>query len=324
MSQPRSYRDAGVDIHAGYEVVKRIKKHVESTKVPGVMNSVGSFFSLFQPDLKGYQEPLLVSSTDGVGTKLKIAIDLDKHDTVGIDLVAMSVNDLICCGAKPLFFLDYIGIYKNIPAQVEQIVAGIAEGCRQSSCALIGGETAELGDMYKEGEYDLAGFAVGIVDKSKVIDGRTIVPGDVLIGLPSSGLHSNGYSLARKVLGKEDYPELLTPTKIYVKEVHDMLADGIKIKGIANITGGSFYEKLARILPEGVDAVVDSNAWEPQSIFKKIQEQGQIPWSEMYSAFNMGIGMVLVVPESEVKKINAKVIGTVTKGTQSVIVSGLK
>lgn len=324
MSQPKFYRDAGVDIHAGYDVVKRIKKHVETTKVPGVLGNVGSFFSLFQPDFKGYEDPLLVSSTDGVGTKLKVAIELDKHDTVGIDLVAMSVNDLICCGAKPLFFLDYIGVHKIIPAQIEQIVAGIAEGCRQSECALIGGETAELNDMYKPGDYDLAGFAVGIVDKAKVIDGRSISVGDVLVGLPSSGIHSNGYSLARKVLGKEDYPELLTPTKIYVKEIHEYLKKGAKIKGIANITGGSFYEKLARILPQGIDAVIDPKSWEPLPIFKKMQSKNEIPLKEMYSTFNMGIGMVLVLEKTEAVKIDGgTIIGEIVKGTQSVILKGL-
>lgn len=323
MTKPKTYKDAGVDIHAGYEVVKRIRKHVDSTKISGVMGGVGSFFSLFQPNLQGYQEPILVSSTDGVGTKLRIAIELDKHDTVGIDLVAMSVNDLICCGAKPLFFLDYIGVHKNIPAQIEQIVAGIAEGCRQSACALIGGETAELNDMYKPGDYDLAGFAVGIIDKSKVIDGKKIQVGDVLVGLPSSGLHSNGYSLARKVLGKEDYPELLTPTKIYVKEILNYIEQGVVIHGIANITGGSFYEKLTRVLPEGIDAVIDANSWQPLPIFKKIKEKGDIPAKEMYSAFNMGIGMVLVVPKSEAAKIKGTIIGEITKGAQSVIIKNV-
>ncbi len=323
MTKPSSYRDAGVDIHAGYEVVKRIKKHVESTRTPGVIGSIGAFSGLFNADLKKYQEPLLVSATDGVGTKLKVAIELDKHDTVGIDLVAMSVNDLVCCGAKPLFFLDYVAVNKVIPAKVEQIVAGIADGCRQADCALVGGETAEMNDMYRPEDYDLAGFAVGVVDKSKVIDGSTVQEGDLLIGLPSSGLHSNGYSLARKVIDKKDYLEILTPTKIYVKEILSYLEQGVEIKAIANITGGGLYENVARVLPAGIDALVDASTWQPQPIFKKIQELGQVPAKEMFSAFNMGIGMVLVVKPEEAPKINGIVIGKTVKGSQTVIIEGL-
>lgn len=323
MTKPSSYRDAGVDIHAGYEVVKRIKKHVESTRTPGVIGSIGAFSGLFNADFKNYQEPLLVSATDGVGTKLKVAIELDKHDTVGIDLVAMSVNDLVCCGAKPLFFLDYIAVNQVLPAKIEQIVAGIADGCRQAECALLGGETAEMNDMYKTEDYDLAGFAVGVVDKNKLIDGSTVSEGDLLVGLPSSGLHSNGYSLARKVLDKADYLEILTPTKIYVKEILGYLEQGVHIKAIANITGGGLYENVARILPVGIDALIDAKTWQPQPIFKKIQEIAQIANKEMFSAFNMGIGMVLAVTPEDASKINGIVIGKMVKGSQSVTIEGL-
>lgn len=323
MSNPLSYKEAGVDVEAGYEVVERIKSHVASTKIPGVLGNIGSFACFFQPDLTGIKEPVIVASNDGVGTKLKLAIALDKHDTVGIDLVAMSVNDLICSGATPLFFLDYVAVHKVHPQQVEQIVAGISEGCRQAGCALIGGETAEMNDMYKPGDYDLAGFAVGLVDKSKILTIDRVKPGDVIVGLPSSGIHSNGYSLARKVLGKDFYAEMLTPTKIYVKEVLGYLRNGVEIKAMANITGGSFYEKLSRAIPENVNAVLDPNSWEPLPIFKQIQATGGIGPKEMYSAFNMGIGMCLIVPPSAAKKINGPIIGKIVAGNKTVVIEGI-
>ncbi|MDR1997373.1 MAG: phosphoribosylformylglycinamidine cyclo-ligase [Candidatus Margulisbacteria bacterium] len=321
--KPRSYKAAGVDVEAGYAVVEKIKKHVASTSIPGVLGNIGSFACFFQPDLSGLQEPVLVASNDGVGTKVKLAAALDRHDTVGIDLVAMSVNDLICSGATPLFFLDYIAVHKVLPAQVEQIVAGIAEGCRQAGCALIGGETAEMNDVYQPGEYDLAGFAVGLVEKSKILNVERVKIGDVVVGLPSSGLHSNGYSLARKVLGAADYAELLTPTKIYVREVLGYLKSGVEIHSIANITGGSFYEKLARAIPARVNVVLDPQSWEPLPIFKKIQAAGHIEPKEMYSAFNMGIGMCLIVPPSEAAKINGRVIGKIVEGNKAVVIEGV-
>jgi phosphoribosylformylglycinamidine cyclo-ligase len=324
MTNPRSYKAAGVDVEAGYAVVEKIKKHAASTHIPGALGKIGSFACFFQPNLKDFKEPVLVASNDGVGTKVKLAAALDKHDTIGIDLVAMSVNDLICSGAAPLFFLDYIAVHKIKPEQVEQIVAGIAEGCRQSACALIGGETAEMNDVYKEGEYDLAGFAVGIVEKSRILNVERVQIGDVVVGLPSSGLHSNGYSLARKILTDEaDFPEMLTPTKIYVREILSYLKSGVKIHSIANITGGSFYEKLARAIPAGVNAVLDPRSWDPLPVFKKIQEAGQIADKEMYSAFNMGIGMCLIVPPSEAAKIKGKVIGKIIKGDKLVIIEGI-
>lgn len=323
MSKPNSYKAAGVDVEAGYAVVEKIKKHVASTNIPGVLGNIGSFACFFQPDLSGLKEPVLVASNDGVGTKVKLAVALNKHDTVGIDLVAMSVNDLICSGAMPLFFLDYIAVHKVDPAQVEQIVAGIAAGCRQAGCALIGGETAEMNDVYQAGDYDLAGFAVGLVDKNKILNIERVQIGDVVVGLPSSGIHSNGYSLARKILGEKDYAEMLTPTKIYVKEILDYLKAGVEIHSIANITGGSFYEKLARAIPDKVNAVLDPLSWEPLPIFKKIQEAGQIVPREMYSAFNMGIGMCLIVPPSEAKKIKGTIIGKITAGNKTVVLEGI-
>ncbi|MDR1114250.1 MAG: phosphoribosylformylglycinamidine cyclo-ligase [Candidatus Margulisbacteria bacterium] len=321
--KPRSYKAAGVDVEAGYAVVEKIKKHAASTHIPGALGNIGSFACFFQPDLKGLKEPVLVASNDGVGTKVKLAVALDQHDTVGIDLVAMSVNDLICSGATPLFFLDYIAVHKVDPAQVEQIIAGIAEGCRQSGCALIGGETAEMNDLYQPGDYDLAGFAVGIVDKAKILNVERVRVGDVVVGLPSSGLHSNGYSLARKVLGEADYAEMLTPTKIYVQEILNYLKNGVEIHSIANITGGSFYEKLARAIPANVNAVLDPHSWEPPPIFKKIQAAGQIEPKEMYSAFNMGIGMCLIVPPSEAAKIKGQVIGKIAAGNKTVLIEGI-
>jgi len=320
--EPKTYKDAGVDINAGYEVIKRIKSHVESTKTPGVIGSIGAFSGLFKPELSQMKEPLLVSATDGVGTKVKLAIELDKHDTIGIDLVAMSVNDLICCGARPLFFLDYLALNKVVPEMVEKVVAGIAVGCKEAGCALVGGETAEMTDLYKEGDYDLAGFAVGVVDKEKVIDGSKVTNGDVLVGLPSSGLHSNGYSLARKILKKEDYPELLTPTKIYVKEILGYLDKGLEIKAIANITGGGLYENVERVLKDDLDTVIDPAGWEVPDIFNKLQTAGKIELKEMFSTFNMGIGMVVVVKEDDAEDIKGIVIGKIVEGTGKVVIKG--
>ncbi|MFA5928279.1 MAG: phosphoribosylformylglycinamidine cyclo-ligase [Candidatus Margulisiibacteriota bacterium] len=298
------YKKAGVDIDAGNEAVRRIKAFAPE---------IGSFSGLF-PLPKGYEDPMLVSGTDGVGTKLKIAFALDKHDTIGIDLVAMSVNDILCCGAKPLFFLDYIGCQKVIPEQIALIVKGIAEGCKQSDCALVGGETAELSDMYTVGEYDLAGFAVGIVDKKKVIDGKRIKPGDKIVGLRSSGLHSNGYTLARKALGEEDFADMLIPTKIYVKEVRELLGRGVDIKGLAHITGGGLVENIPRVFPAGVGMKLDYKSWIVPDIFKKIQKNGNIAEAEMYRVFNMGIGMVLVLADAEVKKLkDPLIIGEIIK-----------
>jgi phosphoribosylformylglycinamidine cyclo-ligase len=267
------------------------------------------------------KEPIIVSSTDGVGTKLKLAFALDSHDTVGIDLVAMSVNDLICCGAKPLFFLDYVAIQKLEPVRVAAIVKGIAEGCKQSDCALIGGETAEMTDMYAAGEYDLAGFAVGIVDKPKIIDGSKIKAGDVLVGLASSGIHSNGYTLARKALDESFYKEMLIPTRIYAKEVAHVIKKKVKVHGISHITGGGMPLKLGRIIPDGLQAEVDSSTWKPLPIFNSIQERGNVDKQEMFRTFNMGIGLVFVVPAQEAKKIpNGIVIGKIVKGKEKVVI----
>jgi phosphoribosylformylglycinamidine cyclo-ligase len=288
------YKQAGVNIDAGNEAVRRLRAFIPN---------IGSFSGLFPLDITGYQAPYLVAATDGVGTKLKIACALNQHDTVGIDLVAMSVNDLLCCGAKPLFFLDYIGCQKVIPDQIAALVQGVATGCEQAGCTLIGGETAELHDMYAPGEYDLAGFAVGLVDKQKIINGHRIQSGDQLIGLPATGIHSNGLTLARKVLPQTDYPALLVPTKIYVKEVHTLLENGVQIKGIAHITGGGLIENVPRILPAGCQMKLYYGSWPIPEIFKKIQQQGQITNSEMYRVFNMGIGLVLVVSRKELPKI---------------------
>ena len=297
------YKKAGVDIDAGNQAVARIKKMIPN---------IGSFGGLFPLDIKNYQAPVLVSATDGVGTKLKLAFELDQHDTIGIDLVAMSVNDILTCGAQPLFFLDYIACHKVDPVQIETIVKGIVTGCQLSDCALIGGETAELGDMYTPKEYDLAGFAVGVVEKSKIIDGSTIKPGDKIIGLYSSGLHSNGYSLARKVLGRQHYPEMLTPTKIYVQDIKDLRSKGINIKGIAHITGGGLIENIPRILPQSLKMKIDYQSWQPPEIFQRIQKEGSIDSSEMYRVFNMGIGLVIILDQREIPKLeNPLIIGEI-------------
>ena len=320
-SRSESYKAAGVDVVAGYEAVKLMKPHVESTFTPGVIGTLGGFGGLFAPDFKGMQEPVLVSGTDGVGTKLKLAFLMNKHDTIGIDCVAMCVNDIACCGAKPLFFLDYIAVGKNVPARVANIVIGIAEGCRQAGCALIGGETAEMPGFYPEDEYDVAGFSVGMVDKPKMIDGSGIQAGDVLIGVASSGVHSNGYSLVRKTLGINEksvmrYSDelgmtigeaLLTPTKIYVKTVNTLLADGVCVKGISHITGGVFYENIPRMLPEGICASIEKQAAPVLPVFHVIQQAGKIPERDMYNTFNMGLGLVMAVAKEDADKALASI-----------------
>lgn len=306
-----TYQQAGVDIEAGYAVVKIIRKFAD----------VGHFGGFFPIDSKR----MLVASTDGVGTKLKVAFALNKHDSVGIDLVAMSVNDVLACGATPLFFLDYYGCHKVEPKIVGKVIKGIVKGCKLAGCMLIGGETAELSDMYKEGEYDLAGFCVGVVEKDKIINGSKIKIGDVLIGLPSSGLHSNGYTLARKVLGNKD-ERLLIPTKIYVKPVLQVLKK-IEVKGLAHITGGGLPENVGRILPKDTSALIDISTWTTAKIFKEIQRKGRIERDEMYKVFNMGIGMVLAVDKKDTVKAlsflrseKASVIGKIVKGNQSVTI----
>ncbi len=311
-SYSESYKEAGVDITAGYRAVELMKKHIASTHTNGVFSDIGGFGGLFRPDIAGMKEPILVSGTDGVGTKLKLAFLLDKHDTVGIDCVAMCVNDIICCGASPMFFLDYIATGKNVPEKMAAIVSGIAEGCRQSNCALIGGETAEMPGFYPEDEYDLAGFSVGIVDREKIIDSKTMRCGDVIIACPSSGVHSNGFSLVRKVLLKNSGDErvysnelgktigeaLLTPTVIYVKPVTELIKH-IQVKGISHITGGGFYENIPRSIPEGLRAVVYKDKVRVLPVFDVIAKTGGIPERDMFNTFNMGVGMSIVVSETD-------------------------
>ena len=313
-SESASYKAAGVDITAGYRAVELMKKHVARTMIPGVLEGIGGFGGLFELDMTGIQRPVLVSGTDGVGTKLKIAFLMDKHDTVGIDCVAMCVNDIICCGAKPQFFLDYVAVGKNVPERVAQIVGGVAEGCVQSGCALVGGETAEMPGFYPEDEYDLAGFSVGVVDKSKILDKETMQEGDVLIALPSSGVHSNGFSLVRKVFQVEKggldrrYDDLsqtlgetlLTPTRIYVKPVLALLKAGVRIRSISHITGGGFYENIPRSLAEGMTARIERSAVRVLPIFDIIAREGGIPERDMFNTFNMGVGMCLTVAAEDV------------------------
>ncbi len=316
-SHSQSYAAAGVDVTAGYEAVRRIKPMVESTYIPGVMGSLGGFGGMFAPDLTGMKKPVLVSGTDGVGTKLKLAFLLDKHDTVGIDCVAMCVNDIICGGAAPLFFLDYIACGKNDPARIAEIVSGITEGCRQAECALVGGETAEMPGFYPADEYDLAGFSVGIVDEEKVIDGKALAEGDALIGLASSGVHSNGFSLVRKVLdieradlnsprdeldGKNLGEALLAPTRIYVKAVKALLGAGVDIHAVSHITGGGFYENVPRMMTEGLTAQIRLDSFPRPSIFGLIQSAGRIPDRDMYNTFNMGLGLILALPAAQAKQ----------------------
>lgn len=310
-----SYKEAGVDVTAGYKAVELMKQYVARTMTSGVLSGIGGFGGLFELDMTGITKPVLVSGTDGVGTKLKIAFLMDKHDTVGIDCVAMCVNDIICCGAKPQFFLDYIAVGKNYPEKIAQIVSGVAEGCVQSGCALIGGETAEMPGFYPVDEYDLAGFSVGVVDKDKILDPSTQKAGDVMIAIKSSGVHSNGFSLVRKVfsvdektlsvhydeLGKTLGETLLTPTKIYVKAVMSLL-DSVKVKAISHITGGGFYENIPRMLKEGTRAVVEKNSYPVLPIFKLLAEKGNIEEQMMYNTYNMGLGMILAVDAADVDK----------------------
>ena len=313
-SESASYKAAGVDITAGYRAVELMKKHVARTMIPGVLEGIGGFGGLFELDMTGIQRPVLVSGTDGVGTKLKLAFLMDKHDTVGIDCVAMCVNDIVCCGAKPQFFLDYVAVGKNVPERVAQIVGGVAEGCVQAGCALVGGETAEMPGFYPEDEYDLAGFSVGVVDKSKILDKNTMQEGDVLIALPSSGVHSNGFSLVRKVFQVEEggldrrYDDLsqtlgealLTPTRIYVKPVLALLKAGARIRSISHITGGGFYENIPRSLAAGMTARIERGAVQVPPIFDIIAREGGIPERDMFNTFNMGVGMCLTVAAEDV------------------------
>ena len=311
-----SYRNVGVDITAGYKSVELMKSHIARTNVPGVVSGIGGFGGLFAPDLTGMKEHVLVSGTDGCGTKVKMAILMDKHDTIGIDAVAMCVNDIICCGAKPLFFLDYIACGKNVPEKIASIVAGVAEGCVQSGCALIGGETAEHPGMMPVEDYDLAGFAVGVVDKEKIIDNGRMQAGDVVIALASSGIHSNGFSLCRKVFdidnnnpalyepcedlgGKTIAETLLTPTKIYVKSILALM-EQVDVKGVSHITGGGFYENIPRSIPDGLGARIDKSAVRVLPIFDLIAKTGNIPERDMFNTFNMGVGMSVVVPAAQV------------------------
>ncbi len=338
-----SYKAAGVDVTAGYRSVELMKSHVARTKIPGVVSGIGGFGGLFQPDFSGMKEPVLVSGTDGVGTKLKLAMLMDKHDTIGIDAVAMCVNDVICCGAKPLFFLDYIACGRNFPEKVAQIVAGVAEGCVQAGCALIGGETAEHPGMMAEEDYDLAGFTVAAVDREKVIDGSQMKPGDVLLGLASSGVHSNGFSLVRKVFGidteagvLDKYCEelggtlgetLLTPTKIYVKPVLAAI-EAAEVHGISHITGGGFYENIPRMLGQGLTAKIKRNAVPKLPIFDLLMQKGNIPERDMYNTFNMGIGICMAVSAETAQAAlralkeageEAAVIGEVAAGEEGVL-----
>ena len=335
-SHSASYAAAGVDIEAGYKGVQLMKKHVERTMIPGVVSGIGGFGGLFAPDLAGMKEPILVSGTDGVGTKIRIAQLMDRHDTIGIDCVAMCINDIVCCGAKPLFFLDYIAIGRNDPEKVASIVSGVAEGCVQAGCALIGGETAEHPGVMDPDDYDLAGFSVGIVDKGSMIDPSQVKAGDVIIGLSSSGLHSNGFSLVRKALDVEhakldEWNEelggelggvLLQPTQIYVKPVLSAM-EAAQIHGVSHITGGGFYENIPRCLPKGMTAKIDKSALRIDPIFRMIQRLGNIPERDMFNTFNMGTGMVLIVDKNDADKVRTlllaagqapRIIGEVVPG----------
>jgi len=342
-SMSESYKEAGVDITAGYKAVELMKQHIARTITAGAASDIGGFGGLFELDITGMERPVLVSGTDGVGTKLKLAFIMDKHDTIGIDCVAMCVNDIICCGAKPLFFLDYIACGKNVPEKIAEIVKGVAEGCVQSGAALIGGETAEMPGFYGIDEYDLAGFSVGVVDKKKVFDNSKVIEGDVIIGLASSGVHSNGFSLVRKVFdidnadikapvaelgGKSLGETLLTPTKIYVKPVL-ALSEQVTIKAVSHITGGGFYENIPRSLPEGYSAKIAKSAVKVLSIFDLIAKTGGIPERDMFNTFNMGVGMSIVVDKADVIKSveilkangeDAYIIGEVVKADDGVII----
>lgn len=315
-SHSESYKAAGVDIEAGYQAVELMKKHIAKTMTAGAMSDIGGFGGLFELDMTGITKPVLVSGTDGVGTKLKLAFLMDKHDTVGIDCVAMCVNDIICVGAKPLFFLDYIAVGKNFPEKIASIVSGVAEGCVQSGAALSGGETAEMPGFYPENEYDLAGFSVGVVDKAKVLNNKTIQEGDAIIALPSSGVHSNGFSLVRRVFdventdmkapveelgGKSLGETLLTPTKIYVKPMLAVFEE-VTVKAVSHITGGGFYENIPRSIPKGFGAKIDRNTLRILPIFDLIAKKGNIPERDMFNTFNMGVGMSVVVAKEDVEK----------------------
>ncbi len=337
-----SYKKAGVDVTAGYKSVELMKKHIARTMIPGALSGIGGFGGLFQLDMTGINTPVLVSGTDGVGTKIKIAFILDKHDTVGIDCVAMCVNDIICCGAKPQFFLDYIACGKNIPEKIAEIVSGVAEGCVQAQCALIGGETAEHPGLMPEDEYDLAGFSVGVVDKDKILQPDTQKAGDVLIAIKSSGVHSNGFSLVRRVfdvnekklamrfddLGATLGETLLTPTRIYVKAVMSLL-DAVKVKSISHITGGGFYENIPRSLPDNLAAKIERNAVQVLPIFDLIQRTGDIPERDMFNTFNMGVGMIVSVDKNDADKAiaaikaageDAYVLGELVESDEGVII----
>ena len=341
-SHSESYAAAGVDVTAGYESVERIKPMVESTYIPGVMGTLGGFGGMFAPDVAGMKKPVLVSGTDGVGTKLRLAQLMDKHDTIGIDCVAMCVNDIICGGAAPLFFLDYIACGKNDPARIAEIVTGITEGCRQSECALVGGETAEHPGLMPDDDYDVAGFSVGIVDEEKIIDGKRLAQGDTLIGLASTGVHSNGFSLVRKVLdvehadltspveqlgGKSLGETLLTPTRIYVKAIKALLKAGVDIHAVSHITGGGLYENVPRMMTDGLTARIQLSSFPKLPIFQLIQDKGNIPERDMYNTFNMGIGMILALPADQAQQAlsvladageSAYAIGEVVAGADGV------
>ncbi len=343
-SYSNSYKEAGVDVTAGYESVELIKEDVKRTSIPGVLGGIGGFGGLFAPDLTGYEKPVLISGTDGVGTKLKLAFLMDKHDTIGIDCVAMCVNDVVCAGAKPLFFLDYIACGKNYPEKIAQIVKGIADGCVESGCALVGGETAEHPGMMPVDDYDLAGFTVGIVDEKDILDKSNVKEGDVVIGLASTGVHSNGFSLVRKVFDIDNadvlglYQEelggrtlgetLLTPTQLYVKPVLSLL-EKVKVKSISHITGGGFYENLPRAYGEDLNCHIHKGTWEVLPIFNLLQEKGNISEHDMFNTYNMGIGMAVIVDPSDVDAtlacmkecgITASVIGEMEKGDHSVVI----
>ena len=334
-SYSESYKASGVDITAGYKAVELMKSHIARTLTAGALGGVGCFGGLFELDVKGMEQPVLVSGTDGVGTKLKLAFDQNKHDTVGIDCVAMCVNDVIVCGAKPLFFLDYIACGKNVPEKIASIVAGVCEGCVQSGASLIGGETAEMPGFYPEDEYDLAGFCVGVVDKKKILDKTAVRPGDALIALPSTGVHSNGFSLVRKIIAGLDLnmpfgdstlgQTLLTPTKIYVKDVLPLVEQGL-IKSAAHITGGGFFENIPRALPDGVSAKVNKAAVRTPEIFRFLQEKGNIPERDMFNTFNMGVGMALVVSPEKADNVlslcpGSYVLGEIVEGNEGVILA---
>jgi phosphoribosylformylglycinamidine cyclo-ligase len=341
-----AYKQAGVDIAAGNEAVERMKKHVKRTFRPEVLTDLGGFGALFSLNKEKYEEPVLVSGTDGVGTKLKLAFAMDKHDTIGIDAVAMCVNDIVVQGAEPLFFLDYLACGKVVPEKIEAIVKGISDACSESGCALIGGETAEMPGMYQSDEYDIAGFTVGIVDRKKIIDGTTIAPGDAVIGMASSGVHSNGFSLVRHLLLEQEgyslqdtLPELggaklgdvlLEPTKLYVKPVLKLI-ESVRVKGMAHITGGGFIENIPRVLPEGVNVDIEYGSWPILPIFELMQQKGGISNRDMFTTFNMGVGMVAVVAQEEAEEalrvltdlgVQAYRIGTVTEGSRSVTFTG--